>query len=229
MSRIACYCLLAAALAWGLASGAQPAEPPTGAPAPPRGYSAPALYNAANAYALAKQPGLAVLNYLRAKLLDPADPDIDANLRQVRQAAGLPPESPGRLDRLTQLASPATLAWFGIFGLLIAGLSLLSREVFPRHRGKFLGAALGGCCLLGMTLAGGAAIWPTLHAAVVVGHSVPVRVSPTLIEETLFVLPEGETVRVRGEHDGFMLVETRAGRTGWAPDSNLALVVPARH
>jgi hypothetical protein len=101
--------------------------------------------------------------------------------------------------------------------------------VFPAHRGKFLAAALGGICVLGMTLAGGAAVWPTLHAAVVVGHAVPLRVSPALIEETLFVLPEGETVRVRGEHDGFVLVETRAGRTGWAPDSNLARVVPARH
>ena len=60
----------------------------------PAGYSAPALYNLANAYARAGKPGLAVLNYERAKLLEPNDPDIDANLRHVREAAGLPPESP---------------------------------------------------------------------------------------------------------------------------------------
>src|SRR3982074_279247 len=46
-------------------------------PAQP-GYSAPALYNLANAYARAGKPGLAVLNYERAKLLDPSDPDVAA-------------------------------------------------------------------------------------------------------------------------------------------------------
>jgi hypothetical protein len=55
-----------------------------------------------------------------------------------------------------------------------------------------------------------------------------VRVSPVLIEETLFVLPEAETVTVRDEHDGFMLIKTSAGRAGWAPSSNLALVIPRR-
>ena len=39
----------------------------------PSGYSAPALYNRANAYARAGKPGLAVLNYERAKLLEPKD------------------------------------------------------------------------------------------------------------------------------------------------------------
>jgi hypothetical protein len=79
--------IFALALAGAPAVGAAPAQP---------GYSAPALYNLANAYARQGKPGLAVLNYKRAKLLDPNDPDIDANLRQVRQSAGLPPESRSR-------------------------------------------------------------------------------------------------------------------------------------
>jgi hypothetical protein len=194
--------------------------------APPSGYSAAALYNQANAYARTGKPGLAVLNYERAKLLDPNDPDIDANLRRVRESAGLRPVSSPVLEPLTRLASPTVTAWIGVLGLVLAGLSLLARELVAAHRGKLLAAALVGLCLIGVTLGGAAAVWPSVHEAVVVGHAVPVRVSPTLIEEPLFTLPEAEIVGVKGEHDGFILVKTAAGRTGWAPATNLAFIVP---
>jgi len=42
------------------------------------------------------------------------------------------------------------------------------------------------------------------------------------------VLPEAETVRITAEHDDFVLVRTRAGRTGWVSRANLAAVVPRR-
>jgi hypothetical protein len=92
----------------------------------PAGYSAASLYNLANAYARAGKPGFAVLNYERARLLDPTDADIDANLRQVRTAAGIPPESRGRLDRLARIAAPPILAWVGALGFVIAAVSVLA-------------------------------------------------------------------------------------------------------
>lgn len=233
MTRITAWSLLWAALLISVTpSEAQQPQPQAATPAlvapslPTAGHSAAALYNLANAYARAGKPGLAVLNYERAKLLDPSDPDIEANLHRVRDSAGLRPRAVGSLDRLTQLASPATISWIGILGLLIAGLSLLAREANRAHRGKLLAAALIGFGLIGVTAGSAVAVWPTLHEAVVVGHAVPVRVSPTLIEEPIFTLPEAETVGISGEHDGFMLIKTAAGRTGWAPGSNLALIVP---
>ncbi len=221
MIRIAKVALSAAAMVF-TAAAADTASVPTG------GYSAAAFYNLANAYARANKPGLAVLNYERAKLLDPRDPDVAANLLRVRQSASLPAVSAGRLDRLTQLASPTALSWIGLLGLLLAGTAMLAREKFSAHRGKLLLSALVGFCLLGVSAGAAMAVWPTLHSAVVVGHSVEVRVSPVLIEEPLFVLPEGEIVRVGDEHDGFVLVRTRAGRSGWAPSSNLALIALQR-
>src|SRR6266481_3977785 len=82
-------------------------------------YSAPALYNLGNAYARGGKPGLAVLNYERARLLEPNDPDLDANLRHVREASGLPPESRSRFERLAGFASPRILAWVGVLGLVV--------------------------------------------------------------------------------------------------------------
>jgi hypothetical protein len=73
------------------------------------GYSAADLYNAANAYARAGKPGMAVLHYERARLLAPNDPDIEANLRLVREPLRLPSESRNALARAVTLASPTSI------------------------------------------------------------------------------------------------------------------------
>jgi hypothetical protein len=190
------------------------------------GYSAPALYNMANAYARQGKPGLAVLNYERAKLLDPNDPDVDANLRRIRQAAGLPPESRNRLERAASFANPSVLAWAGLIGLLCGGVSVLARKVYPRHR-RWLGvSALAGFLPAGAALCNALVLWPMLHDAVVIAHSAPARVSPVPMGETLFELREAETVEAISRHDSFVMVQTRAGRRGWVSAENLALVVP---
>jgi hypothetical protein len=201
------------------------AQPSYSKPAQP-GYSAPALYNLANAYARAGKPGLAVLNYERAKLLDPSDPDVDANLRHVRETAGFPPKSRNALDRVTGIASPRILAWVGVLGLLIAGVSALARRRYPRHRFKLLAATLVGISVLGVTIADAIALWPIMHEAVVIAHAAPVRASPVPIEEALFELPEATIVRMNDVHDGFALVQTQEGRSGWVPVTSLAPVLP---
>jgi hypothetical protein len=190
------------------------------------GYSAAALYNLANAYARGGKPGLAVLNYERARLLEPDDPDIDANLRHVREASGLPPEPRNGFDRVAGIAGPRILAWVGVLGILIAGISALARRVYPRHRRKLLATSLLGVLLLGTTIGSGIALWPIMYESVVITPTAPVRVSPVTIEEPLFELPEATIVRTSAEHDGFVLVQTNAGRKGWVRRTNLAPVVP---
>jgi uncharacterized membrane protein YwaF len=110
--------------------------------------------------------------------------------------------------------------------LLVAGVSVLARWLYPRHRHKLLAATLVGIALLGATVGSGVTLWPIMHEAVVVTQTAPVRVSPVPIEEALFVLPEASIVRMLAEHDGFVLIRTKAGRTGWAQRANLAPIVP---
>src|SRR6202030_4432035 len=87
-------------------------------------------------------------------------------------------------------------------------------------------AVLLGIVMLGLSIAHAVTLWPIMHEAVVITKTAPVRVSPTLIEETLFALPEASIVSTGAEHDGFVLVRTAAGRTGWAPSTSLAPIVP---
>ena len=206
-----------------LAAAAAPAAPQAHSQS---GYSAATLYNLANAYARSGKPGFAILNYERARLLEPNDTDINANLRHVRDTSGLPPQSRSRFDRLSEIAGPAVLAWVGVLGLLLAGVCALVQRRFPRHRGKLIASAVLGFSILGITVASGIALWPIMHEAVVIVHSAPVRVSPVPIEEALFELPEGTIVSTGAEHDGFILVRTGTGRSGWVPGANVAAIVP---
>jgi hypothetical protein len=192
----------------------------------PTGYSAARLYNLANSYARAGKPGMAILNYERASLLAPNDPDVRANLRYVRASAHLPAEVPDAFDRVATIASPLWMAWIGVLGLTLVGASLIVAQFSSRH-GLVRGAAmLLGVSMLGLTLCNALALWPRFHQGVVIAAATPVRVSPVPMGDPLFTLPEGEKVKVVAEHEGFALIETRAGRAGWIAHSNFAPIVP---
>jgi hypothetical protein len=234
---ILCFAMIACASHAGPSSAPAQTQSPLQTQASPQtpsqiqarlGFSAPALYNLANSFARAGKPGLAVLNYERARLLDPSDPDIEANLRHVREKSGLPPDSRSRFQRVAEFADPQILAWLGVLGLGIAGIAACARVGRKTHRRKLLLATWVGICLLGVSVANGIALWPVIHEAVVIAPSIPVRVSPVTEEEPLFVLPEASIVAVRAEHDGFVLVQTQNERSGWVPGASLARIVPLR-
>jgi tetratricopeptide (TPR) repeat protein len=186
------------------------------------GYSAAALYNLGNAYARQAKPAQAVLNYERARLLTPDDPDIAANLAQVRKVAHLTAEPASPLYAAATAVSPPLAAWAAVAGVLLLGASL-----FLRHRrGLRVLAALAGLALVTLTAANAAALWPLMNEGVILTSNAPVRVSPVPMGDPLFTLPEAETVRITAEHEGFLLVKTRAGQTGWVSSADLARVVP---
>src|SRR5271170_967397 len=95
-------------------------------------YSANGLYNLANSYARAGKPGLAVLNYERATLLAPNDPDINANLEYVRASANVPTEPRNRLARIAQAITPSLAAWIGVLGIALVGAALVAKRIARR-------------------------------------------------------------------------------------------------
>jgi tetratricopeptide (TPR) repeat protein len=190
------------------------------------GYSSAALYNLANAYAREGKPGMAVVNYERARLLAPDDPDIEANLELVRRSAGLPIEARSRLDRAIGAASPTVASWMGVAGLILVLVALLAGRLRAPHAWARRAALIVGIALIGVTVGNGVMLWPRLHEAIVIAGTAPVRVSPAPMGDTLFALKEAEAVRIAGEHEGFMLVRTSTGRAGWVWHADLAPVVP---
>jgi hypothetical protein len=195
---------------------------------PAQEFSAAGLYNLGNAYARQGKPGMAVLNYKRASLLSPDSPDIDANLSNVRASSHVPTAPRSTFDRVVRIASPFALSWIGVLGLVLVGVSALASALELRHRWMRSLGMLLGFCVIGLTVANGVALWPILHEGVVITALTPVRVSPVPMGDSLFVLPEAETVNITAEHEGFLLIQTGAGRTGWVSRSNVASVVPRR-
>jgi hypothetical protein len=206
---------------WGCARGV-----PADAQPEPGGWSSAALYNLGNAYARAGKPGLAVLNYERARLLAPDDPDVEANLMLLRRSLALPTDSGSRMSRAVGALGPTLAAWIGVAGLALIAAALLSGRSPTRPPWVRRTAGIAGALLIGFTVASGMALWPRLHEAIVIAGAVPVRVSPAPLGDALFTLKEAEAVTTAGEHEGFVLVRTAAGRTGWVWHADLVPVVP---
>ncbi len=198
------------------------AQPTESTPA----LSAASLYNAGNAYARAGKPGLAVLNFERARMLAPADADIAANLATVRRSAHLSASSPSRMERLLLLASPDFFAWLGVLGVLVAGAGSVALVGARRWRGVAVAAVVVGGSGAAICVANLILWWPTLHAAVIITPDTPVRVAPAPMGDSLFALHEAEVVGIDAEHEGFLLVRTSSGRSGWVAVANLARIVP---
>ncbi len=207
----------------------QPSQPsPQSQPSQPR-YSADGLYNLANSFARAGKPGLAVLNYERASLLAPNDADISANLEYVRASAHVPTEPRTRFERIAQAATPTSAAWIGVLGVALLGLGLLAKRLAPRSKWLRAGGAGGvllGVVLISLTVSNAMLLWPRMHEAVVLINQTPARVTPAPMGDTAFVLREAETVTVTAEHEDFMLIRTRGGRSGWVARANVGTVVP---
>jgi len=193
-------------------------------PSQPR-YSADGLYNLANSYARAGEPGMAVLNYERASLLAPDDADINANLEYVRASAHVPTEPRTRFARIAQAANPTLAAWIGVLGIALVGVGLLASKLAPRFQWLRAGILLG-VALIALTVSNAMLLWPRMHEAVVLINQTPARVSPVPMGDTAFVLREAETVTMTAEHEDFILIRTRGGLSGWVARANLGTVVP---
>jgi hypothetical protein len=217
-----CVFPVLALLLWNCAGGRIETQPPQD------GWSSAALYNLANADARAGKTGLAVLNYERASLIAPGDPDIEANLLLVRRSMGLPAEPRSLLNRAVGAVDPTLASWIGVVGWLLVAAALLAGRLHAARPAARRAAVIFGIALVGFTVANAMTLWPRLHEAIVIAGTAPVRVSPAPMGEALFSLKEAEAVRIAGEHEGFVLVRASAGRTGWVWHTDLVPVVPSR-
>jgi hypothetical protein len=217
-----CVALLGLAAWSGTSQAAEAQEPPL-----PSAYSGSALYNLGNFYARLGRPAMAVLNYERALILAPRDPDIQANLRHVRESVGLPPQAGGWLHQHDRWANPNTLYWLGLFGMILAGVSLALRRPGSAHRTAFGAGVAVGVAFMAIAVGDAVATASTLHESVVM-FATPASASPISGAEPLFTVPLADVVRVREEHGGFDLISDSQGREGWVADGDLQPVIPPR-
>jgi cytochrome c-type biogenesis protein CcmH/NrfG len=171
--------------------------------------------------------GPAVLNYRRAWLLAPRDPDVAANLRFALQAAGVPePELTGAESLLTRLSGrewvvAATAGWWATW--LFLGLAVLLRA----RQGLFLRlAAVAG--VLAVVALLGVRTWRGFERepeAVVMAVAQQALHAPLASSTPHFPVPEGSVVRVR-EFQGDWVMVIVDERAGWIRREVCAHVLP---
>jgi hypothetical protein len=217
-----CLTLLGVAALSGASRATAVEQPPVQS-----AYSAPALYDLGNFYARIGRPAMAVLNYERALVLAPGDPDVRANLRRVRESISAPAQTGGWLEEHARWANPNTLYWVGVFGLVLTGVSVLLRRWKPRHHTVLGAGAAIGVALMALALGDAIATASTLHESVVM-FATPAGAAPISGGDTLFTVPLADVVNVRDEHGGFDLITDSQGREGWVAAGDLQPVIPPR-
>jgi hypothetical protein len=188
-------------------------------------YSAAALYDLGNFYAHTGHPAMAVLNYERALIFAPRDPDIQANLRRIRESVGAPSPNGTWFSRHDRWANPNVLYWVGIIGLLLAGLSLVLRRAGFAHRTVLSVAAVVGIALMGLAIGDALATTSILHEAVAMSATAA-RAAPIPGAEPIFTVALADILSVHEVHGSYDLVTDSQGRAGWVASSDLQPVIP---
>ncbi|MBZ0274970.1 MAG: hypothetical protein K8I60_02425 [Anaerolineae bacterium] len=183
-------------------------------------------YNLGNAYYQVGDTGHALVNYLRAQVIMPRDPDLGANIALVRtERVDIEGDEADVLEGLAALTSSvltfAELAilvgglWTGWCGLLVVIIIRYQwREVL---RGPLFVAGfvllVGGLLLISRVL-----VTETRPAAVVVVSSVPVMSGPGDDYLDLYTLHSAAEIRIVEQRANWTRFSLPDGRQGWIPD-----------
>jgi tetratricopeptide (TPR) repeat protein len=204
-----------------------------------RGYSASLCFNLANAEAKAGHPGLAMLNYERARYLAPGDADIDHNLQLARQQAGLKPNT----YRWWQIVM-RSINWTVWLALIVSGLTLLLVALIGT---SFATAIASGLKIplpalrttfraiffifIPLTLIFGfvelACIGfnNRIEGVIVASKTANLYLSPFEGAENIGSIPEGELVTVEDRHNDYLRIEGRDHHFGWIQQKDIEPVV----
>lgn len=194
-----------------------------------QGYSAPLLYNLANSYAQQGAVGKAVLNFERAAILAPSNPDIAGNLAKVRKESGLFQQESTGIDRIFRLLKINQWSGLALGGLALLALFLLATIRFQFAKTTHYLVYLIGVLLLASGIVGTIARNQHLHPSVVTSNDAKLLISPFSSASPVGAISEGRLVYPQKKHGAYNLVEDETGRKGWLETTLMESVTqPAR-
>ncbi len=194
--------------------------------------SAQLYYNLGNAYFNINMLPAAILNYERAKVLAPADADIDFNLNIANSMI------PDKIEPVPEIfyirwwkslrnsfnLYTWTIASISIFVLLVlcAGIFFLSRNILMR---KF--AFWSGIFFILFSIAGFSMTYTRYDIqskhleAIVFDPTITVKSSPNQLGKDLFVIHEGTKVFILEEINEWCNIKIANGSAGWLPAASI--------
>jgi tetratricopeptide (TPR) repeat protein len=204
-----------------------------------KGYSSQLCYDLGNALFKAGQLGPAILQYERARYLDPWNHDIDNNLQLARKSGGLDPNSFTWWQVMIRVVPINAWLYMVEGGLLLYTITIMSSMwIVPRLSpapfkiGRlivrsvfFFGTPFFLFIVFFATLAYASNL-RDLSQGVVVIKDPPLLISPTERAEKVDVLPEGDVVLVEQNTGSFIEVDARDRKFGWVRVTSVEPIVP---
>jgi len=189
-------------------------------------------YNLGNAYFKTSNIGLAILNYERAKKLDPDDEDIEANLKLANQKVEdkieaapslfLEQIQSGITDQLNERQWSLIMIMLIIAGLLFFALYVWSSGKTLKQIGFFIGSGLMiAACVTFFIAKSKYTSTVQSDSGVITSASVTVTGSPTEKSTRLFLLHEGTKVKIMDESDDWTEIKIPNGNVGWVKTNDL--------
>lgn len=199
------------------------------------GISAKVYYNLGNAYYKSGSVAPAILNYERALLLNPGDPDVRFNLEMARSRV---------VDKIEPLGEFLLVRWYnslgnlldsnswayislGLFFLFIVSLFVyfFTRKSSLKKSSFFVGILaifFSIFALLYSARQRDAIIHP--DRAIVFSESVTVKSSPDQSGTDLFLLHEGTSLRIKSKLGDWCEIELEDGNVGWIEFKHIEII-----
>jgi tetratricopeptide (TPR) repeat protein len=201
-----------------------------------KGLVAPELYfNLGNAYFKSKNIAHAILNYERAKKLDPANEDIAVNLKLANQRIEDNIDAAPQLfitewkDSFVDLTTEKSWALLCILSFIVSLILYVVYVSFSTKVIKQISFWIGSFFLiLSIALFFVAKNKYNLskfsHEAIIVSGSVTVNGSPNEKGTKLFILHEGAKVTVTQQDDNWTEIKIPNGSVGWVKSKSLIAI-----
>lgn len=201
-----------------------------------QGYESAALYyNLGNAYFNINDLPAAILNYERARVLSPRDPDIEFNLSIANSMIPDKIESVPEIFYVRWWKSLRdsfnlytwTVISLGVFMLLVisAGFFILSRQMALRRAAFWLGIVFILLSAAGFATTYSKYDIQSKHLyAIVFDPTITVKSSPNQSGKDLFVIHEGTKVFIMEEINGWCNIRIANGSDGWLPSSSIVRI-----
>jgi len=187
-------------------------------------YSAPGLFNQANAAQRGDRLGPAILGYERARLLSPNELSIEQNLRIAREKAGVNTPAIPVWQRPAHWLGFDSWALLGSSTLFFGCALFFASRYVPRRAVPLIGSTCGATVLLAAMAIG--LRWNELDRAVIHNAHTSVHIAPATDAQSTFELKAGDIVTAQREYGDFVLVRTLDQRSGWLKKADVERVIP---
>lgn len=178
-------------------------------------------FNLGNAWFRQDKPGLALLNYERARQLAPRDPDILANLKFAQQRLGVDeintPPKPAVRFFLNAVRSRTLIewAWYEVGALWLTLLAVAGCIWRPHWRTGFVVMVIVAVCVWSMVTMALICQATAAPEAIVLATKTEARFAPLADGTVHFEVTEGTKVAIYEDRGSWWLVERADGRQGW--------------